>query len=1017
MNNWHWYLKQEFRFDKENSGDEVLGFHWDEEDSMKLVCILASGEIRQYLFHWDTNVCSELSINNQSVIGVIDGNDLLLSPLRRLVPPPPMAATTLSTNSPIQQIFFSPKDFNIFIIHSDNTLECYKTMELPEYNPGIKKPGVKGFTGTGEPPVFDNNPKLLSKLNSSDLLLSSFYQWTCYDEFTLLALSSDIDDISNTCINILNVFEYSIDNSNLTKISQVKLPSNPLRLYSNPDTGSVFISLESSEVLKFTLPDNLTNYSSLPTPCSTIQSVKFGSIKEKADSLESLESLDDLEFDDDEFDDREEILIALNNRSRLYVNGIECSRECNSFSIHEKYILFTTLTHKLRFIDHSEEFSQDLLETTPQHTYDVCNREVERGSRIVAVIPYDTKVILQMPRGNLETIYPRALLLSHCRNLLNNLDYRNAFLIMRHHRIDLNLLYDHNPTQFMNNVELFINSLDSITFLNLFLSSLIEDDVTVTLFPSKVSSSISLPVYLQKDRKIGKVNKICTIIRETLRNIDSNRYLLSILTTLVKSNPPKYGEALDIIRTIRIEESKEDEKIDDEKKSSKIITAESALNYLVFLVDVNQLYDVALSLYDFELTIMVAGKSQKDPKEYLPFLKNLHDLSPSSYQKYEIDMYLQNYKKALTHISSLNEDEHYQRALELIKKQNLYSLGIKLYYSNELRRKEIQGMYGKFLFSNANFEEAAILFQQCNMYNDALTSYMQTTNWQMVLAMANKMEYDDKKINELANDLSSSYLNMGRFNDAATILLEYLNNPESAIRALTQGCLWENALRLSYKFNLSNLIDEIIKPAVEESQLIHVEMTETKLEQYEKQFERLKVVKRSKILMPKLALLPTDAHLGDVFSETSSFASSRSSFSYVSMSEGGTRKRKRKKKKRISGKEGSQYEEEFLVEALKKLIPTKEHKLEINRLLKILFILGFNDEAEELQNLFSKFTLLVDSSLDVLISPIVPMPGHEEEEEQDRQVREKIELKEKMDRMNPPENWLLSCVLSEKEQN
>merc|ERR1712100_162885 len=201
------------------------------------------------------------------------------------------------------------------------------------------------------------------------------------------------------------------------------------------------------------------------------------------------------------------------------------------------------------------------------------------------------------------------------------------------------------------------------------------------------------------------------------------------------------------------------------------------------------------------------------------------------------------------------------RALELIKKQNLYSLGIKLYYSN------------------ANFEEAAILFQQCNMYNDALTSYMQTTNWRMVLAMANKMEYDDKKINELANDLSSSYLNMGRFNDAATILLEYLNNPESAIRALTQGCLWENALRLSYKFNLSNLIDEIIKPAVEESQLIHVEMTETKLEQYEKQFERLKVVKRSKILMPKRALLPTDAHLGDVFSETSSFASSRSSFS------------------------------------------------------------------------------------------------------------------------------------------
>ena len=41
------------------------------------------------------------------------------------------------------------------------------------------------------------------------------------------------------------------------------------------------------------------------------------------------------------------------------------------------------------------------------------------------------------------------------------------------------------------------------------------------------------------------------------------------------------------------------------------VTAEEALNYTLFLVDVNQLYDVALGMYDFQLVLMVAEKSQK----------------------------------------------------------------------------------------------------------------------------------------------------------------------------------------------------------------------------------------------------------------------------------------------------------------------------------------------------------------------------------------------------------------------
>ena len=41
------------------------------------------------------------------------------------------------------------------------------------------------------------------------------------------------------------------------------------------------------------------------------------------------------------------------------------------------------------------------------------------------------------------------------------------------------------------------------------------------------------------------------------------------------------------------------------------MTAEEALKFSLFLVDVNQLYDVALGMYDFSLVLMVAERSQK----------------------------------------------------------------------------------------------------------------------------------------------------------------------------------------------------------------------------------------------------------------------------------------------------------------------------------------------------------------------------------------------------------------------
>ena len=56
----------------------------------------------------------------------------------------------------------------------------------------------------------------------------------------------------------------------------------------------------------------------------------------------------------------------------------------------------------------------------------------------------------------------------------------------------------------------------------------------------------------------------------------------------------------------------------------------------VIITDADKLYDTALATYNLDLVLMVAERSQRDPKEYLPFLAHLKSLSPAL-AKYEID--------------------------------------------------------------------------------------------------------------------------------------------------------------------------------------------------------------------------------------------------------------------------------------------------------------------------------------------------------------------------------------------
>ena len=77
-----------------------------------------------------------------------------------------------------------------------------------------------------------------------------------------------------------------------------------------------------------------------------------------------------------------------------------------------------------------------------------------------------------MPRGNLEIIHPRAIVVKAVCKFVSQGEYGKAFALARRHRVDLNLISDVNFPAFLENSALVVQQLGKADYINLLLSSL-----------------------------------------------------------------------------------------------------------------------------------------------------------------------------------------------------------------------------------------------------------------------------------------------------------------------------------------------------------------------------------------------------------------------------------------------------------------------------------------------------------------------------------------------------------------
>ncbi|KAG0411515.1 hypothetical protein HPB47_011369 [Ixodes persulcatus] len=522
-------------------------------------------------------------------------------------------------------------------------------------------------------------------------------------------------------------------------------------------------------------------------------------------------------------------VLGLSDRFELFCDEWRICDNCTSFRVHGKFLLLTTHAHTLRCLLLDYDLPS-ILDGNPSASLDDSPRQLERGSLLVTSVLADGRVVLQLPRGNLETISPRALVLDRICEHLDRIEFKKAFSLMKVYRINLNLLCDHDPAAFLEHLEEFVSQIGNSTDINLFLTELSDQDVANTLYVSAYRSRSKKPFRFER----SKNDHVCDTLRDVLERLDYDRFLLSILTCHAKKNEPELDQVLFKIHKLK--------GVAEERGT----TSDQALKYILYLVDTNDLFNVALGTYDFDLVLMVAEKSQKDPKEYVPFLKELNKLE-LNYRRFKIDLHLGRHEKALKNISLCGKCEsHFEECLNLIKSQRLFTSALYLFPEGSDQYKEVWGIYGDYLLQKKHYEEAGLVYQRCGKLEKALTAFELCLNWSLLVSVAHQLDYDQDKLQSLARRVVDAMLLAKCYKEAAEICECFVKDEYEVIRILVDAHLWDDAFAKIHQLKTPDLLERLWRPAVKSEFETLAETANSLSQTWSKHVQRLMIVRELK---------------------------------------------------------------------------------------------------------------------------------------------------------------------------
>ncbi|KAI6241324.1 Elongator complex protein 1 [Aphelenchoides fujianensis] len=616
---------------------------------------------------------------------------------------------------------------------------------------------------------------------------------------------------------------------------------------------------------------------------------------------------------------RKNILLGLSPRHELIANGRVLAENCTSFSVTstEDFVLLTTFSNRL-FVVSLDEIERFLDNPTAKPQLGRGDgRLVERGAAIVGHEAGVTaaRCWLQMPRGNLEQVFPRDLLIERLKVMIDRRAYRDVLKEMRRHRVNMNLVYDHDPQNFRSNCELFVSQFDprsslDVELLQLFVTALEDEDCTCGLFAAN---------YEQKGRREkpadDKVEFVCSRVAAELKRREQEA-----------ENPTDFDAIYAVVLTCFVK-----------PKDRSFLS--NSLRHLCYIVPEQALFDAALRTYDLDVVSMIADKQQKVggrkrnraivvcriPREYLPIINELRAKTPKEYQNFSICLLLKDWTAALRHIAAV--PDRFDECVEHVKQHQLYSDALAIFVGSEKYTK-ICELYAEFLHSKAKFGLAAA--EEADVLRPTFESGLKK--------LAVQLEQHDQ-FEAAAECLEAS---------------DSTANADRILQLLIKASAWKKAVEWARRHDRMPDLTATLKSRVGSLNGLLAEWDV----QYTKHLKRLLVVRQTKAKQLHdwvEAQGEVDIGQSETMSEASSVLSNVSRMSGMSTASARKRKNVRPKEKKTVIKEGSQYEDSALLLALKTISQSVDGvQDEMLELLPALLVADLIEEARGLQATFGQ---------------------------------------------------------------
>ena len=389
-------------------------------------------------------------------------------------------------------------------------------------------------------------------------------------------------------------------------------------------------------------------------------------------------------------------------------------------------------------------------------------REVEPKAELLFFARKIFSVVIQMNRGNIETVAPHVIVEAALSELIAKNEYGDALKISKRYQIVF--------SRFIRLGQIDLDPMCSQVSdfqLGQFISSLkpLEDEPEMNFVLELMRFILGANVeYNRQEKSVTFAD-----FNSDGPHAQNFAKTFCICCILLESTPSAIAFACSFNSSDKVKET---------------------INFLLTLYDANELYDLSLRTYDPRCITTVALITMKEPSTYVDFVEEIKNMENPHLKIATIEENLGNYARAI-HEYALCGAEYEERCMYLITQEKLFEDGIDAYRDNVEVKTKV--MLARLDYLEKSTKDAdvrcaamtAISLQSSELIDRFMPQIVKSNIWRVAIPHMND-ESKQRLCDVLVKEKS--------YTDAAYIYQHYLNNTKEASELYAKAQDWLRAL-------------------------------------------------------------------------------------------------------------------------------------------------------------------------------------------------------------------------------